>query len=77
MIIREKRDLLLKRMKEHPDTISTTLTIDDVEKMSETAFETVTLHCDVIRENPFWTDHPDLLDLIICSRQIKRNKLNG
>ena len=62
MIIRDKKDLILKRLKERPDTISTSLTIEEVEKMSENAFETVVLHCDVIRDNPFWNEHPDLLD---------------
>lgn len=66
IVIREKRDLLLKRMKERPDTISTSLTIEEVEAMSDVAFETVVLHCDVIRDNPFWTEHPDLLDSIVC-----------
>ena len=54
--------MILKRLKERPDTISTHLTIENVEKMSEESFETVVLHCDVIRDNPFWTEHPDLLD---------------
>lgn len=66
VVIREKRDLLLKRMRERPDTISTHLTLEEVEKMSEVAFETVVLHCDVIRDSPFWTDHPDLLDSFVC-----------
>lgn len=30
--------------------------------MSENSYETVVLHCDVIRDKPFWTDHPELLD---------------
>lgn len=65
IVIREKRDLILKRMKEKPQTISTTMTIEDVEKMSDMEFATVVLHCDVIRDNPFWTDHPDLLDSFV------------
>ena len=69
IIIREKRDLILKRLKEKPDTISTHLTIEEVEKMSAEAFETVTLHCDVIRDDPFWKDHPDLLDLCVSFKQ--------
>ena len=67
MIIREKKDLILKRLRERPDTISTSLTVEEVEKMNEQDFETVVLHCDVIRDNPFWNDHPDLLDWIVCS----------
>ena len=59
--------MILKRLKERPDTISTHLTIENVEKMSEESFETVVLHCDVIRDNPFWTEHPDLLDLFVSS----------
>ena len=61
--------MILKRLKERPDTISTRLTIEDVEKMSEESFETVVLHCDVIRDNPFWTEHPDLLDLFVSSNK--------
>lgn len=53
-------------MRERPDTISTSLTLEEVEKMSDVAFETVVLHCDVIRDSPFWTDHPDLLDSFVC-----------
>lgn len=52
-------------MKEKPQTISTTMTIEDVEKMSDMEFATVVLHCDVIRDNPFWTEHPDLLDSFV------------
>ena len=61
--------MILKRLKERPDTISTHLTIEDVEKMNEESFETVVLHCDVIRDNPFWTEHPDLLDLFVSSNK--------
>ena len=61
--------MILKRLKERPDTISTHLTIENVEKMSEESFETVVLHCDVIRDNPFWTEHPDLLDLFVSSNK--------
>lgn len=61
--------MILKRLKERPDTISTHLTIEDVEKMSEESFETVVLHCDVIRDNPFWTEHPDLLDSFVSSNK--------
>ena len=61
VIIREKRDLLLRRLIEQPNTVSTSLTREEVEQMSESAYETVVLHCDVIREKPFWADHPDLL----------------
>ncbi len=64
--------MILKRLKERPDTISTHLTIEDVEKMSEESFETVVLHCDVIRDNPFWTEHPDLLDLFVSSNKHKK-----
>ena len=61
--------MILKRLKERPDTISTHLTMEDVEKMSEESFETVVLQCDVIRDNPFWTEHPDLLDLFVSSNK--------
>ena len=61
MIIREKRDLILKRMEENPDTIDISLTREEVEALSESAYETVVLHCDIIRDNPFWNEHPDLL----------------
>ena len=62
IVIREKRDLILKRMEEKPDTISTSLTKEQVAALSEGSYETVVLHCDVIRDNPFWNEHPDLLD---------------
>ena len=62
IIIRERRDLILRRLEEQPNTISTSLTKEEVIAMSENAYETVVLHCDVIRDKPFWADHPDLLD---------------
>ena len=49
-------------MEERPDTISTTLSKEQVEALSEGSIETVVLHCDVIRDKPFWEEHPDLLD---------------
>ena len=62
VVIREKRDLILKRMEEKPDTISLSLTKEQVAALSEGSYETVVLHCDVIRDSPFWEEHPDLLD---------------
>ena len=62
IVIREKRDLIIKRLKEKPDTISTSLTIEALEAMSPETVQTVVLHCDIIRDKPFWEDHPDLLD---------------
>ncbi|KNB45302.1 putative tRNA guanylyltransferase [Blastocystis sp. subtype 4] len=62
IIIREKRDLILRRLEKQPNTISTSLTKEEVMSMSENSYETVVLHCDVIRDKPFWTDHPELLD---------------
>ena len=61
VVIREKRDLILKRMEEKPDTISLSLTKEQVAALSEGSYETVVLHCDVIRDSPFWEEHPDLL----------------
>lgn len=62
VVIREKRNLILKRMEEKPDTISLSLTKEQVAALSEGSYETVVLHCDVIRDSPFWEEHPDLLD---------------
>lgn len=62
IVIRETKEHILKRMEERPDTISTTLSKEQVEALSEGSIETVVLHCDVIRDKPFWEEHPDLLD---------------
>ena len=62
IVIRETKELILQRMNSRPDTISTSLTKKQVEEMTDGTYETVVLHCDVIRDKPFWEEHPTLLD---------------
>ena len=69
IVIRETKERILDRMETKPSTISCPFSKEEIESLSDGAYETVVLHCDVIRDKPFWEDHPSLLDSPVCSQQ--------
>lgn len=66
-MIRETKERILQRMETKPASISCPLSKAEIEALSDGAYETVVLHCDVIRDKPFWEEHPTLLDSLVCS----------
>ena len=68
IVIRETKERILERMETKPATISCPFSKEEIESLSDGAYETVVLHCDVIRDKPFWEEHPTLLDLFVCSQ---------
>lgn len=67
IVIRETKERILERMETKPATISCPFSKEEIESLSDGAYETVVLHCDVIRDKPFWEEHATLLDLFVCS----------
>lgn len=66
IVIRETKERILERMETKPATISCPFSKEEIESLSDGTYETVVLHCDVIRDKPFWEEHSTLLDLFVC-----------